>query len=226
MEGWTALETKWWFCSHAAQGWLSLRWSAQTCLYGCPWCPCMHTTAPVNISEKQSQKVLNPKIWDLWSRRCPDEAWAASDCWDSTLQISTIIKMLASLNHHCVALCHVFLTFFFPPPFLLLLLISLQRICNRGRSSNPCQDGNIQKRIQDLNAASWSLSLRSLIGSLARLCTWPNMTGARLENELIRWDANEREESGELGSAHWPANHPVVGLCLILFYGSVTQRDD
>lgn len=63
-EGWTALETKWWFCSHAAQGWLSLRWSAQTCLYGCLWCPCMHTIAhaPVNTREKQSQKVLNPKI--------------------------------------------------------------------------------------------------------------------------------------------------------------------
>lgn len=35
-----------------------------------------------------------------------------------------------------------------------------------------------------------------LARSLARLCTWRNMTGTRVENELIRWDANEREESG------------------------------
>lgn len=61
---------------------------AHACIQLLPW-----------ISVKSNRK----KCWTrrspaLWSRRCPDEAWAASDCWDSTLQISTIIKMLASLN--------------------------------------------------------------------------------------------------------------------------------
>lgn len=74
--------------------------------------------------------------------------------------------------------------------------------------------------------ASWSRNLRSLIGSLARLCTWRNMTGARLENELIRWDANEREESGGAWQRALAGESPGCRVMSDFIFKGLTQRDD
>lgn len=59
---------------------------AHACIQLLPW-----ISVKSNRKKCWTPKISGPVIQALsW--------WAASDCWDSTLQISTIIKMLASLN--------------------------------------------------------------------------------------------------------------------------------
>lgn len=163
----------------------------------------------------------------LWSRRCPDEAWAASGCWDSTLQISTIIKMLASLNP---PLCRIMSRL----PHVLFFLPSSSCCClfpfnasattvdppTLVKTETSKSESKTWTRLPGVEAFAHLLA-RSLVSALGP--TW----------QALGWKMSSSDgtlmkgkSQGELGSAHWPANHPVVGLCLILFYRSVTQRDN
>lgn len=81
-------------------------------------------------------------------------------------------------------------------------------------------------RQQNMNTASRRRTPAHLLArSLARLCTWRNMTGTRVENELIRWDANEREESG--GAWRYALASESPGCRVVsdfVFKGSDTAR--
>lgn len=152
------------------------------------------------------------------------------------------------LTRGCNALCYILLLFISSSsfgcsfPFLMYL---------QGRRTHLLRDPSNHPRARTHDClSSWKPSKRlprlernvvfggesrgpALFREVRAACLSPRLAPDNrgwLENELIRWDANEREESGWVWQQRvWPGLLHC-GVCLISFAGNVTQqvspRDD